>query len=312
MTWIFLAVGAQLINAVVSLVDKYIVSDEKVLPRPFVYAFYTCLVSGGWIIVYAFSLLPINHIDGFSIPSIYNVARPTLEVVALSFLAAYTLFIALISMFTALRTADASDVVPVVGAVSAIGSFGLGYFFLHTQLSPNFIYGIVLLASGTFLVSRLRFPISVAMNAIHSGLFFAFYYISIKGLFTVTTFDDGFFWSRVILMLFALTLLLVPSYYTKITEVTKKAGKRAGFLILSNKILAGVSSILILKATDLGDVAVVQALGGLQFIFILLIGILIGHKTPLSCGEGGCRKSEVVQKALFIAVISLGFVILFT
>ena len=70
MVWILLAVGAQLINAVVALVDKYIVSDEKVLPRPFVYAFYTCLVSGGWVVVYALSLIPIERIDGLSIPSI--------------------------------------------------------------------------------------------------------------------------------------------------------------------------------------------------------------------------------------------------
>ena len=112
-------------------------------------------------------------------------------------------------------------------------------------------------------------------------------------------------------MVFALTLLLVPTYYEKIREQTKKTTRKAGALVLSNKLLAGVSSILILKATDLGDVAVVQALGGLQFIFILLIGIMIGKKTPLSCGEGGCRKREVVQKALFVAIISLGFLILF-
>jgi len=311
MSWVFLAVGAQLINAVVSLVDKYIVSDEKALPRPFVYAFYTCLVSGGWIVIYALSLLPIHHIDGFTVPSLANVVKPTLEVVALSLLAAYTLFLALISLFTGLRNADASDVVPVVGAVSAVGSFGMGYFFLDTQLSSNFLYGIALLAFGTFLVSRLRFPLSVAMNAIHSGVFFALYYVAIKGLFTVTSFDNGFFWSRVILMIFALTLLLVPTYFEKIREQTKKTTKKTGLFVLSNKLLAGVSSILILKATDLGDVAVVQALGGLQFIFILLIGIVIGHRTPLSCGEGGCRTREVVQKAFFIATIAIGFLILF-
>ena len=231
--------------------------------------------------------------------------------VALSFLAAYSLFLALISMFTAFRSADASDVAPVVGAVSAVGSFALGYFFLGSALSPSFIYGIALLAGGTFLVSRFRFSRGVAMNALHSGLFFALYYVSFKGLFLATNFDTGFFWSRVTLMVFALTLLLVPTYYEKIREQTKKTTRKAGALVLSNKLLAGVSSILILKATDLGDVAVVQALGGLQFIFILLIGIMIGKKTPLSCGEGGCRKREVVQKALFVAIISLGFLILF-
>ena len=311
MLWIFLAIGAQLINAVVALIDKYIVSDDKVLPRPFVYAFYTCLLAGGWIVIYIFSLIPLDAVQNLPLPSFGNIEKPTLEVIALSILAAYSLFLALVSMFTGLRAADASDVVPVVGAVSALATFGLGYFFLDLQLSHNFIYGIVLLAGGTFLVSRFRFTPRVAMNAIHAGLFFALHYVAIKGLFSVTAFDNGFFWSRIALVFFALTLLLVPSYYGKISEQTKKSNTLAGIIVVGSKILAGVSSILILKATDLGDVAVVQALGGLQFIFILLIGILIGHKTPLSCGEGGCRRGEVVQKAAFIAIISFGLLVLF-
>jgi len=307
MSWIFLAVGAQLINAIVALIDKRIVSDESLVPRPFVYAFYTCLLSGSWIIVYALSIFPVAHIDGLSIPSIFNIERPTLEVVALSFLAAYTFFIALTSMFSAFRKADASDVVPVVGAVSALGAFGLGYFFLDAQLSNNFMFGIVLLATGTFLVSRLRFSLSVAMNTFHAGIFFALHYVVIKGLFTTTSFDDGFFWSRIAFMLFALTLLLVPVYYEKIAEQTKNTTKKAGAIVFLTKVLAGISSILILKATDLGDVAVVQALGGLQFVFILIIGMMFGTV----CDEGGCRQRDIVQKAIFVAIISLGVLILF-
>ena len=310
MSWIFLAVGAQFINAIVALVDKYIVTDDKALPKPFVYAFYTCLISGAWIIVYVLGLIPLPF-DGFKPPSILNVEKPTLEVVALAFLSAYTFFIALVSMFNALRQADASDVVPVVGAVSALGAFGLGYFFLDAQLSPNFILGIALLATGTFLVSHLHFPWKVAMNSVHSGLFFALHYVAIKGLFTITTFDNGFFWSRIGFVAFALTLLLVPIYFEKISEQTKTVSKRTGLLVFGNKILAGIGTILILKATDMGDVSVVQALGGLQFVFILIIGIFIGHKTPTSCGEESCRGRDVIQKAVFVAIISLGFLVLF-
>lgn len=311
MTWIFLATAAQFINAIVALIDKYIVSDEKVLPKPFVYAFYTCLISGGWILIYLLGLLPITRIDGIAIPDIRNVSQPTLEVVALSFLAAYSFFIALVSMFTGLKAADASDVVPVIGAVSAVGSFGFGYYFLDASLSPNFAYGLALLAGGTFLVSRLRFPLSVGMNAFHSGIFFAIHYVAIKGLFETTSFDDGFFWSRVAFMLFALTLLLVPVYYEKIAKETRGASRRTGFFVLLSKVLAGIGSILILKATDLGDVAIVQALGGLQFIFILLIGMFVGYRMPSSCTEASCRRREVLQKALFVAAISIGYIVLF-
>ena len=46
MSWLLLATIGQFINAIVAFLDKYIVSDEKVLPKPFVYAFYSCLLTG--------------------------------------------------------------------------------------------------------------------------------------------------------------------------------------------------------------------------------------------------------------------------
>jgi len=310
MNWIILAVGAQFLNAIVALIDKHIVSDEKTFPKPFVYAFYTCLISGAWIGVYFIGFLPFIS-EKLQVPSLTNVVRPTLEVVALSFLAAYTFFTALTAMFTALREHDASDVVPVIGAISALASFGLGYFFLDTTLTPNFIFGVTLLATGTFLVSRLRFPFKTAMVAVYSGIFFALHYVSLKGLFNATSFDNGFFWSRIAFVFFALTLLMIPTYFDRVKEQTKTTGRPAKFLILTNKILAGVSTILILKATDLGDVAVVQALGGLQFVFILILGIGFSKKGTKLRSPERYRKDVILQKAIFVAVITLGFLVLF-
>lgn len=311
MSWILLAVGAQFISAIVALIDKHIVSDEKSFPKPFVYAFYTCLISGVWVVVYFLSFLPLPF-NSTSLPSFSNVLKPTLEIVALSFLAAYSFFTALIAMFSALRDHDASDVIPVIGSVSAIASFGLGYFFLDTKLSPNFMLGIVLLAVGTALVSRFRFTTKTAMISLYAGIFFALHYIAIKGLFLSTSFDNGFFWSRIAFMFLALTFLMIPNYWDKVREQTKTTNKGGRLLILLNKVLAGISTILVLKATDLGDVAVVQALGGLQFVFILLFGIFVSHsKSHVKVAER-YDKGAIFQKAVFVAVITVGFLVLFT
>ncbi len=310
MNWIVLAVIAQFLSALVVLIDKSIVTDEKAIMRPFVYAFYTCVISGVWIIVFIVSLLPFT-LWGISLPSFANVEKPTLEVVALSFLAAYTFFTGLVSMFTALKEADASDVIPVVGATSAVASFGLGYLFLNASLSPNFTFGIILLSIGTFLVSRFHFSYKVALIAVHAGIFFALHYVSVKGLFLVTSFDNAFFWSRAAFVFYVLSLLLVPSFLEKIKKHSGTATRKTGYLIFASKILAGVSTILILKATDLGDVAVVQALGGLQFVFILLLGIFFTirpRKVPV--GEV-LHHDTILQKAIFVAVIALGFLVLF-
>ena len=136
----------------------------------------------------------------------------------------------------------------------------------------------------------------------------------IKGLFNLTSFDDGFFWSRAGFVIFALTLLLIPGYGKKIFAQAKSTGKRASALVLGNKVIAGLASVLILKATDLAsvsEVSIVQALGGLQYIFVFIIAVAIAPYAGSACGEGGCGPKVLLHKAIFISIITLGFFVLF-
>lgn len=312
MSWILLATFGQFINAVVAILDKYIVSDKEALPRPFVYAFYSCLLTGFWIVIFILAYIP--GMKELGVPSLASIEMPTIQIVGMSFFAAYTFFMALVSMYEALRHADASDVMPAIGAVSAISTFGFSYLLLSTPLAPHYINGVLMLVLGTFLLSRVRFGSDKKMllHLFHSGLFFALHYIAMKGMFLETNFADGFFWSRVGFVLFALSLLLVPAYYEKIFEQTRSTTKKGGVLVLFTKLLAGVAAFMLLKATDLGDVTVVQALDGLKFVFIILVGLVVGRFIPHTAGENEFDFKTLIQKTLYIAIISLGYVILFT
>lgn len=309
MAWLVLATFAQLINAVVAIVDKYIVTDERVLPRPFVYAFYSCLITGGWVLIYLIGYVP--GLTSLGAPSFDNVEAPSIQVVAMSFLAAYTFFMALVSMYDSLKSSDASTVIPIIGAVSALSSFGMTYLFFDTILADHVIFGILLLAIGTLLVSQSLPKKMVFLSVIHSGLFFGLHFITMKALFLETNFDDGFFWSRVSFVFFALSLLLVPAYWDKIAKETRQTSSGAYLLVLSNKIMAGIAAFLLLKATDLGDVATVQATDGLKFVFILFIAILLGPRLPNTCVECETRPREVMRKILYVAIIVIGFFMLF-
>jgi len=309
MGWILLATAGQFLNAIVAILDKYIVSDENALPRPFVYAFYSCLLTGGWVLVYLLGFVP--GLSNLGAPSYLNIQPPTLVVVALAFLAAYTFFMALMSMFSALKAADASNVMPIIGSVSALSAFGMSYLFLDASLSHNFIFGIVILSAGTFLVSRSLPEREVVLYVIHAGLFFALHAITMKGLFNETSFDDGFFWSRIGFVLFALSLLLVPAYYLKITKQTKGTTKKTGAIVVLTKVLAGVAAFLLLKATDMGEVSVVQALDGLKFVFILIISIVFAHYLPDSATDRDTRPGTFFRKLLFVFLILIGFIMLF-
>ncbi len=309
MSWLFLATVGQLINAIVAFLDKYIVTDEKALPRPFVYAFYSCLLTGFWVVIYFIGFIP--GLSTLGVPSFTNIESPTIQVVGMSFLAAYTFFMALVSMYEALKHAEAVNVMPVIGAVSALSTFGMSHLFLSTPFSSNFMWGVIVLSLGTLLVAQTIPRRSIILNLLHSGVFFALHFIAMKGLFMETSFDDGFFWSRLSFVVFALSLLMIPAYYEKITEQSKKTTKKTGVIVISTKVLAGIAAFLLLKATDMGDVAVVQALDGLKFVFILAVTIAFGALLPDAIVKHEARPKEVLRRVLYVAVITVGYFILF-
>lgn len=310
MNWILLATVGQFLNAIVAVLDKYIVSDEKALPRPFVYAFYSCLLTGFWVVIYFLGLIPFFAAIGM--PTFENVQFPTIQVLSMSFLSAYTFFMALVSMYESLKKADASNVMPIIGTISALSSFGMSYLFLDAGLTQGHIFGLLLISFGTLLVAKSLPEWDTVLHVVHSGVFFGLHYITMKGLFMETSFDDGFFWSRISFVLFSLSLLMVPVYLDKIREQTKSTSKKTGLLVLLTKVLAGVSAFLILKATDWGEVSVVQALDGIRFVFILFITSLFAHWLPASATDRDTRPHVFVRKLIFTVIILVGFFILFT
>ncbi len=311
MSWLALATIGQFLAAIVVFIDKYIVTNDKVLPRPFVYAFYSCLLTGFWVVIYFAGYIP--GLSALHIPTFADIEKPSIQVIGMAFLTAYTFFMALVSLYDALRREEAVNVMPIVGAISALSTLALSYLFFEIFLSTNFLWGVVILILGTLLVSQIIPDRYTLLTMVHSGFFFGLHYITMKGLFLETSFGDGFFWSRISFVFFALSLLMVPTYYKKITEQTSKTEQKTktGFLVMFAKVLAGISAFLLLKATDIGDVTVVQALDGLKFVFILLITVFLSRFLPDSAIKTETRKDEIIRRFLYVAVITVGYFILF-
>lgn len=306
--WILLVVAAQFINALVALIDKYVVSSPD-LPRPFAYAFYISTLSAFSVCIFLFEDISIP-LDGVAMPSFSNVAAPTLSTLLVSLCAGATFFGALVSLFSGLRRAGASDVVPVVGATSAITAFLLSYFLLDDPLAPNFALGFVLLIIGTLILSFFRFGLPTLALSIASGALFGTHFVILEVMFLRTHFDDAFFWSRMGIVVIALALFLTPFLRRRLAIKSATARRRASAYIVGNKLLAGLASIMILKAIELGDVAVVQALGGLQFAFLLVFAAVFNRGLPKVCGEK-CSPYQLVHKTVGVIIIIIGFAALF-
>jgi uncharacterized membrane protein len=103
----------------------------------------------------------------------------------------------------------------------------------------------------------------------------------------------------------------VPAYFTKIKERSAGTSRSTIVIVLFTKVLAGVAAFLLLKATDWGDVAVVQALDGLKFVFILIISYFFGALLPDSAVEHTTKPKDVMRQFAYVAVIVVGYILLF-
>ncbi len=306
MSWLSFTIIAQILNSVVAVLDKYLVTSKRVT-TPILYVFYTGVLTILGILLYVPSLFkPDIYLPKFS-----NIEGVSLFVLGIIICASVLQLFALWALFSSFKRNDASDVVPVVGSISAIFSFIIGYVFFGASLTPTFTVGFTLLVFGTFLISHLRFNKKVFLFTIVSGFCFGLYNLLLKEILLEVGFETGFFWLSSITCILSCFLL----FFKKIRDTfhvqrKEKHIKTTIHILVSNKIVAGIAGILLIKAIELGEVSLVQALGGMQFVFLFLFAAILGPLTPIDFGENIKRK-DVYLKLIAISIIVSGFVLLF-
>lgn len=306
MSWLSLTIIAQVLNSFVAVLDKYLVTSKRIT-TPILYVFYTGALTILGLLVYLPSLIDPNT----ALPKFSNITLVSPILFLILVIAAISQLVALWSLFSSLKRNDASDVVPVMGSFSALFSLVIGYIFLGVSLAPHFTIGFGLLVLGTLLISHLRFNKKTFYFTLLGGFCFALYNILLKEVLIRTSFDTGFFWVSLLVPLFSFTLLYSKRVnLTFHTQRKERHIKATSIILLINKVIAGVAGILLIKAIEVGEVSIVQALGGLQFVFLFLIAAIIGPLTPFDFGENIKRK-DLYSKLVAISVIFVGFVLLF-
>ncbi len=324
--WLSIAVTAYFINAGVYVADKFLLS--KKVHSSIVYAFYVCIWSFGNII-----LLGID-------PWI-----PGIQGLALDLVAGMLFLVTLVFWYKALHQSEATRVVPIVGALTPVFSFILSFVFLGEALSERQFLAFIILIIGGILISikhtkfyeirevqeRIKNVFGntfgkikaeynptrrLIINSVVSSLFFAAYYVLIKHIYDHQPFIGGFVWSRMGSFLGALLILLVPAWRAKIskrTKTKKKIKKTAWnvFFFLFIRLMAAIAFILLNRAISLGNVALVNSLQGVQYVFLFLIVLFLSSKYPKTIKEEW-GSSVILQKTLGALLIGVGLYMLAT
>lgn len=292
--WVSLVVLAQAINAATVVIDKYVLARSGGIGKPVVYAFYVSLLSG-----FVLVLVPFGYI---SIPSYV--------VLGLSLLTAASYIASIVLLYTALKLTNPSDVIPVVGGTSALMAFILEHTWLDTPLPASFVLAFIFLVVGTLFISHFRFTTRSFLYALLGGALFGLSAFLIKLIFAETSFIDGFFWTRMANVVGALLLLALPGTWAAIHRGYHSSSKGLRSVVVFNKVLAGVAFALVLFAIQLGSVSIVNALSGLQFVFLLAFAYVFGNVFP-DIFHGEIHPHKFPHKLVGVICIVIGVAFLF-
>lgn len=320
MTWLIITVTSYFINAGVYVGDKFLLSNK--FHSSIVYAFYV----GIWSILNLVLLVFAPWV-----PSPFELV--------IDLFAGALFLLTLIFWYKALHQSEATRVVPIVGALVPIFSLVLSAIFLGETMSKNQFIAFFILIAGGVLISvkqtklywygevkrRMQYvfgevfgtiraearPVRrLVINSVVSAFFFAAYYVLMKYVYMHQPFIGSFVWSRLGTFLGVLVILLIPDWRVLIGEHRKAASapKNLSFFLVV-RFFAALAFIMLNWAISLGSVAMTNALQGVQYVFLIVLVLILSAKFPKFLKEelGG---GVLMQKIIGAILVSLGLWVL--
>ena len=301
MIWVLILIVAHLFYAGVFILDKYILA--KPMPNPIVYAFWVGLLG-----IFILFLIPL----GLMFPEIKFV-MPNKTEVFWGLIAGIAQIWALVVFYKALHKSEVSRLVPFVGGISAMFILLLNAITIHEFFTTNQVIAFILLVMGSLIIGikkKESFGRGIFGLAVLSAFLFAVFWLITKYLFLGTNFVSGLIWVRTGVAIIALMLLFSRKnrkmIFTKTSEVKPKATK---FFLLGRG-LNVLGSLFLYGAVFLGNVVLINAMQGLQYLFVLILALFLYKKIPNL--KEHFNKETLFQKifAILLICVGLGFLII--
>lgn len=298
MLWMTAALVGYFLNAAVALLDKYILAGP--IKAPAVYAFFVSL----------FSLLAL-----FFIP--FGFRFFGWQAAGIFLLSGVLFLYGLLIFYFAVKRWEISRAAPLTGtaiSLTAMAAVFLPGVFAEGSLTAVYIFALILLIGGGLLVSfdlPLKRGERISGAVIAAGIAIGVSLLLLKYGYTHANFISGFVWSRIGMFAAGLSLFAVPPFREQIFasfsqfSISSKSLRHTGSVFVINKICGGIAGLLITYATFLGSVSFVQAISGMQYVFLLALVFPLSLRYPQVFGER-LFFWDWFQKVCAIALIGLG------
>ncbi|MBI2411149.1 MAG: EamA family transporter [Candidatus Kerfeldbacteria bacterium] len=297
MNWIIAVLIGHFFNAISFVLDKIVLT--KSIKDPYAFTFHVGLLG-------LISLVFIPF--GFELPSNTQLA--------LNLCTGIFFALSLLTFFLALASGETSRVVPFIGAAIPIFTLILEILFLHGQFSLNQLFAFGVLVFGTFFITlelKKKKPSArkhhQQMNAwilgIIAALFFAICFVMTKAAFDHQPFLSAFIWMRIGTFLFVLIFLLVAKHRKNIMRVFSLYTHKEAFPYMGSQLGGGIGFLCVNYAISLAPVALVNAMQGVQYAFLLIMAMIGSIKYPQFITESMTQK-ELVLKSIAVIIIGAG------
>lgn len=291
---IILTIFQYLIQAIVDLMDKFLITARKL--EPVKYTFYTVVT--GLVLLVAW---PWNY---------HTVSGHQILLLMLSG-AAFSL--AIYVFFRALAQGEVSRVVPFVFGLVPVFDILISLITGRNILRINEVAAMFLLIPGALLVShqkRAGWGRHVGVKVLAAFLM-SCYYALWQYAAQIGPVLNNLMWNRLGAALVLLVLLMIPNYRRKVfavDQIKSKAGTSAIFLF--KQILGGLNFVFFSFLLVLGKISIVNGLQGFRYVFLLLFSLFLTKKRRHLIEEESGRHI-LTQKSFGIILIFIGTVLLF-
>lgn len=300
--WLFLALLGHLLNALVYLTDKAFV--VKLYPSPKALAF----ISGA-AGIFLFAAFP-----WYPKPTSYDVIFAGIGSGLVS-------IPALLYFFKAIQRDEVSRVVPAVGSMIPLFTFGLSYWILTERLMNVSLAAFILLALGGILIAFRSFTFNFLQHMyahffleVMVAFLFSLTFVLQKYAFEGTDDFSAFLWSRVGAAGAAIPLLFSAEVREKLKFLDLRSngvtsGFKKGILFIVTRIFAGISPLIILLAIAFGSPTLVNSLQGLQYGLVFILALIFSRRFP-DIFQEEITKRVIIQKSIGTAMIMAGLALL--
>jgi len=295
--WFIVALVAFFLMAGVSVADKFLLTKSKLVPISF--AFMISLLGA-----LASSVLIIFE------PNFYFPARQLGQII----IAGAGFYFGVYFMYLVVAKQEVSRVNPMINSLVPIIAYLLTFLLVVERIAGLKLVGAVIVIVGSYLLSQVglkktRLDAKALTLIFFSALMFGLHFVFSKAVYDQIAFLNAFIWIRWSIIVVAVTYTIFSLNWSKVFGKSKSAEKvsaKTQWLVLIFGQAMGAAAVILQQyAIKLGNVTLVTALQGMQYLFVLLLAIILTRKFPQLFKED-ISPRVVAQKAIYSLLLIVG------